>query len=155
MQKVSLERQLSSKESKTSEAKGKKFLDKVKYALIVPLTIATLACGGGYKKICDGKNLSIYSNSDASEIRVERRLNSGRLEVYLFTGRSIHTSLSDLDVNNLNLKEYANKSFWFFNSQSYRDTTNIVDKDVLKVKGKQGKNILMDNLEHIEEYLKR
>jgi hypothetical protein len=155
MQKVSLESQLSSKESKTSEAKGKKFLGKAKYALIVPLIIAALACSSGYKKICDSKNLSIYSNSDASAIRIERKLSSARSEVYLFTGHSIHTSLSDLDVNNLNLKEYVNKPFGLFTSQAYKDTTNIVDKDVLKIKGKQGKGILMDNLEHIEEYLKR
>jgi len=155
MSDIKLEKSLNSSDSRIAESKGKKFLGKVKYALVAPLIIAALACSSGYKKICDGKNIRIYSNSDASEIRIERKLNSARSEVYLFTGRSIHTSLSDLDVNNLYLKEYVNKPFGLFNSQAYKDTTNIVDKDVLKIKGKQGKNILMDNLEHIEEYLKR
>ena len=148
-----LEDNINPSETKSSKKRLAGLIDKIKYTALIPVIITTVACSNDYKKIYDGNNVKIYANRNASQIRIEKDSRK-RGETFIFQGPTIR-SLFDLEEEDLRLMEYKNKLFGFFNNKTYRDHSNVVDKAFLEIKEQEGRQILKDNAENMEIYLKK
>jgi hypothetical protein len=142
------------------EAAPKKKLGKVKSFALAAAVAATFACGSepkitdGLKLIYNHDGVAIYSNPNASVIKIDKVDSILRTEEFFFRGPPLR-SLFDLDDRDLRLVKYANKKAPLFNTQAYDDPQNIVDKAYLRIKDSEGKKILRIHADAITEYMKK
>jgi hypothetical protein len=144
----------------TEEVTPKKRLGKTRNLALAAAVAAMFACGSepkitdGLKLIYNHGGVAIYSNPNASVIKIDKVDSLLRTEEFFFRGPPLR-SLFDLDDRDLRLVKYVNKKAPLFNTHAYDDPQNIVDKAYLRIKDSEGKKILRSHADAITEYMKK